>query len=268
MFFWTQFGAVFLFFFFIHIYTISTSTLFASFSFLSLTSLHKNLIIILLLIGFGVKFPIWPFYEWLPKAHVESSTNFSIFLSGVLVKFAFFAFFKCIYYFNSNFYTFWTYLWLAIGILDVALKLYYQIDLKKLIAYATTVEMHWLCLAILNGQTILWFAVYAMIISHALISSNFFWLVDSITRRYKTRLMTELSGFFVTLPKLYLSILFLLITFLGFPGSLFFISEFLFFSYITDYSVSLVFFLLIILYFTVSSSYFKKLVFYFIWLFC
>jgi formate hydrogenlyase subunit 3/multisubunit Na+/H+ antiporter MnhD subunit len=48
------------------------------------------------LTGFGVKLPIWPFYGWLPKAHVEASTNFSIFLSGVLVKFAFFGLFKCL----------------------------------------------------------------------------------------------------------------------------------------------------------------------------
>ena len=95
-----------------------------------------------LLVGFGVKFPIWPFYEWLPKAHVESSTNFSIFLSGVLVKFAFFGFYKNLYYFNSNLFILIPYIWLIIGIMDVAAKLYYQIDLKKLIAYATTVEMH------------------------------------------------------------------------------------------------------------------------------
>ena len=258
MFFWTQFGAIFLFFFFIHIYTITNSTSFLSFEFLTFTPLHKLLIVFLILIGFGVKFPIWPFYEWLPKAHVESSTNFSIFLSGVLVKFAFFAFFKSIYYFNSNFYIIAPCLWLYIGIFDVIFKLYYQIDLKKLIAYATTVEMHWLCLATLSGQTVLWFSIYAMLISHAFISSNFFFIVDSITRRYKTRLITEVSGLFFNLPKLYVSTIVLLVIFLGFPGSLFFVAEFLFFSYMADYSLFLIFILLILLYFIVASCYFKN----------
>lgn len=42
---------------------------------------------LLMLLGFGVKVPLWPFVSWLLKAHVEASTEFSILLSGFLVKF-------------------------------------------------------------------------------------------------------------------------------------------------------------------------------------
>lgn len=42
---------------------------------------------LLFLLGFGVKVPLWPFVSWLLKAHVEASTEFSILLSGFLVKF-------------------------------------------------------------------------------------------------------------------------------------------------------------------------------------
>ena len=65
-------------------------------------STHEINILFFILLGFGVKIPIWPFYEWLPKAHVEASTNFSIFLSGVLVKFAFFGFLKCLLLLKSE----------------------------------------------------------------------------------------------------------------------------------------------------------------------
>ena len=140
MFFWTQVGAMCLFFFFINLFFTSNSTLFLGMQSVSVSNTQQVLSTLLLLIGFGVKFPIWPFYEWLPKAHVESSTNFSIFLSGVLVKFAFFGFFKCLYYLNSNSSILIPYVWLSVGIVDVSMKLYYQIDLKKLIAYATTIE--------------------------------------------------------------------------------------------------------------------------------
>lgn len=258
MFFWTQVGAMCLFFFFISMYLLTTSTLFTTLPTCLVSEFHQTINIVLLLIGFGVKFPIWPFYEWLPKAHVESSTNFSIFLSGVLVKFAFFGFFRCLFHLESNFSLLIPYIWLVVGIGDVAMKLYYQIDLKKLIAYATTVEMHWLSLALLNGQTVFWYSVYAMLVSHAFLSSNFFFAIDSVTRRYKTRLTTEVSGLFILTPKLYLSTLILLITFLGFPGSLFFIAEFLFFAYLTDISLLLVLLLLFILYFFVISCYFKN----------
>jgi NADH-quinone oxidoreductase subunit M len=42
---------------------------------------------LLLIVGFSVKVPLWPFISWLIKAHVEASTEFSIYLSGFLVKF-------------------------------------------------------------------------------------------------------------------------------------------------------------------------------------
>ncbi len=41
----------------------------------------------LTLVGFAIKVPLWPFSSWLLKAHVEASTEFSILLSGYLVKF-------------------------------------------------------------------------------------------------------------------------------------------------------------------------------------
>jgi NADH:ubiquinone oxidoreductase subunit 4 (subunit M) len=96
MFFWTQFGALFLLFVLLYIFFISQTSQFSRVTCVYYTPFEINYFFVCLLIGFGVKLPIWPFYGWLPKAHVEASTNFSIFLSGVLVKFAFFGLFKCL----------------------------------------------------------------------------------------------------------------------------------------------------------------------------
>lgn len=41
---------------------------------------------LLFMVGFGVKIPTWPFVSWLLKAHVEASVEFSILLSGFIVK--------------------------------------------------------------------------------------------------------------------------------------------------------------------------------------
>jgi formate hydrogenlyase subunit 3/multisubunit Na+/H+ antiporter MnhD subunit len=78
----------------------------------------------------------------LPKAHVEASTNFSIFLSGVLVKFAFLGFFKCLFFLKLDLDFFLIFPYLLVGIVDSVFKMFYQIDIKKLIAYSTVVEMH------------------------------------------------------------------------------------------------------------------------------
>jgi NAD(P)H-quinone oxidoreductase subunit 4 len=43
-------------------------------------------LLILLIIGFGIKIPIVPLHTWLPDAHVEASTPVSTLLAGVLLK--------------------------------------------------------------------------------------------------------------------------------------------------------------------------------------
>ncbi|MDR1391204.1 MAG: hypothetical protein LBI95_02435 [Holosporales bacterium] len=42
----------------------------------------------LLLIGIGIKIPIWPFYHWLPIVHVRSRTVCSVLLAAIVLKFA------------------------------------------------------------------------------------------------------------------------------------------------------------------------------------
>jgi len=258
MFFWTQFGALFLLFVLLYVYFISQTSQFSRISYTYYTPFEINYFFVCLLIGFGVKLPIWPFYGWLPKAHVEASTNFSIFLSGVLVKFAFFGFFKCLVTFQVEPTFIYVYPFLLIGMVDAIFKLFYQIDLKKLVAYSTVIEMHWLTICVVSGQSSLMLASFCMLISHALLSTNSFLLVDAVARRYKTRLLTEISGLNYLCPKLFLSILLNSLVFLGFPGSIFFIAEFLFFSFFIDFFPVLALFLISFLYLIGPTFFFRS----------
>jgi NADH:ubiquinone oxidoreductase subunit 4 (subunit M) len=96
-----------------------------------------------------------------------------------------------------------------------------------------------------------------MLISHALLSSNSFLLVDAVNRRFKTRLITEISGINFICPKLFLLILVNCLIFLGFPGTIFFIAEFLFFSFCFDLFPELSVFFLILLYLLVPTFFFR-----------
>nr|YP_011027857.1 NADH dehydrogenase subunit 4 [Euplotes cristatus]UPM52067.1 NADH dehydrogenase subunit 4 [Euplotes cristatus] len=258
MFFWTQLGAVFLIFNFQYVFFVSGVAGFNELGFTSFTSLEFSFLFWTLLVGFGVKFPVWPFYDWLPKAHVEASTNFSIFLSGVLVKFAFFGFLRYFISLGFDFIPLAVYPFLLVGFMDASVKIFYQLDLKKLIAYSTVIEMHWLVFAVLNGSTFFWIAGFAMMVSHALVSANFFILVDSVTRRFKTRLVFEVFGLAYLTPNLYVGVLFMLVVFLGFPGSLLFVAEFLFFSALLDFSFGLFVILFFFAYFFVPVCFFRS----------
>ena len=258
MFFWTQFGALFLIFGFLYLFFIVGNSNFLNISNYFFSSFEVNFLFICFLIGFGVKLPIWPFYGWLPKAHVEASTNFSIFLSGVLVKFAFFGLLKCLLVIELEPTFIYIYPFLVLGIVDAVFKIFYQIDLKKLVAYSTVVEMHWLTICVISGQSNLMLASFAMLISHALISTNSFLLVDAISRRFKTRLITEINGLNYLCPKLFLLTLLNILIFLGFPGSIFFVSEILFFSFFLDLFPLCTLFLLIFLYLLGPTFFFRS----------
>ncbi len=257
MFFWTQFGALFLILSFLYLFFICGSSSFWLISSFNFSSFEVNFLFICWIIGFGVKLPIWPFYGWLPKAHVEASTNFSIFLSGVLVKFAFFGLLKCLLTVQLEPTFYFVYPFLTIGLVDASFKLFYQTDLKNLVAYSTVVEMHWLTMCVVSGQSPLMLASFCMLISHALLSTNSFLLVDAINRRFKTRLITEISGVNFLCPKLFLMSLINCLVFLGFPGSIFFIAEFLFFSFFFDLFPLLSIFLLVVLYLFVPTFFFR-----------
>lgn len=248
MFFWTQFGALFLIFGLVYLFFVTNSSQFSVITNFFFSTFEVNFLFLCFIIGFGVKLPIWPFYGWLPKAHVEASTNFSIFLSGVLVKFAFFGLLKCLLTLQLEPTFIYIYPFLTIGIVDAVFKLFYQIDLKKLVAYSTVIEMHWLTMCVVSGQSNLMLASFCMLISHALLSANSFLLVDAVARRFKTRLITEVSGLNFMCPKLFLMTLLNTLIFLGFPGSIFFVSEFLFFSFFFDLFPLLAIFLLVFLY--------------------
>ena len=258
MFFWTQFGALFLIFSFLYLFFLTGASSFTLLTDLYLTTYEVNFFFFCLLMGFGVKLPIWPFYGWLPKAHVEASTNFSIFLSGVLVKFAFFGFFKCLVTTQLEPTFYFVYPFLTIGLTDAVFKLFYQIDLKKLVAYSTVVEMHWLTICIVSGQSSLLLSGFCMLISHALLSTNSFLLVDGIGRRFKTRLVTEINGVNFLCPKLFLVSLANLLVFLGFPGSIMFIAEILFFSFLFDMYPILCLYFVFLLYLIAPTMFFRS----------
>ena len=97
-----------------------------------------------------------------------------------------------------------------------------------------------------------------MLISHALISTNSFLLVDAIARRFKTRLITEISGLNYMCPKLFLVVLLNILIFLGFPGSIFFVSEILFFSFFIDLFPAGAIFLLFFLYLLGPTFFFRS----------
>lgn len=184
----------------------------------------------LLVVGFGVKIPVWPFFSWLLKAHVEASVEFSILLSGFIVKAGVWALYRLIQHTCSIFGTMALIALCTIGVLIATLRLCAQRDLKRIVALTTVIEMNWLgfCLA-LGNATYDKVAMYLVAV-HSVITSLEFMVVESVSKRFNSRDLTQISGLTYYCPLLAVVAFYTTLVTIGFPGTPLFFAKLVFFS--------------------------------------
>lgn len=155
---------------------------------------------LLLVTGFLFKIPTFPFYYWLTKVHVEAPTSFSIFLSGFLVKIAIFGLYKFMPYLGA----------LAINLAILSslmgaavssIMFLHQIDLKKLVAYATIQEMGAFASFLFITQNSNIEALSIFLITHTALSAYYFYVTEVLYKRAGTRSFIGLFGLIYAGPK-------------------------------------------------------------------
>lgn len=227
---WTQLGSLLVLSAISYMVYVSGGSSFSSLRNFVFTNDEVWFLYFLIFLGFGFKVPIWPFQYWLTKTHVEAPAGFSIFLSGFLVKTAIYGFYKITNEFGAEIDTSFFSIFVIMGVIDASMKMWGQLDLKKLVAYGTVQEMNIIYLAFLWGDAGAFIGGVLFCVTHAFLSSLMFYLVDCIQRRYSTRIVSEISGILHTTPNLGISILLMQILYSGLPGTLKFLSEFYIFS--------------------------------------
>jgi NADH-quinone oxidoreductase subunit M len=177
------------------------------------------LVALLLLFGFGVKLPVWPCYSWLLRAHVEASVEFSILLSGVVVKFGALGLARVLEAQPAGPAASMLVASCLLGMVEATLRLSAQRDLKRIVALTTVVEMNWvgLCLG-LGGVACLQTAGF-LLVAHSFATTAEFYLTEVIYKRYHSRDVTQLSGLYAQTPLLWVFTLATTLTSLGFPAT-------------------------------------------------
>lgn len=98
----------------------------------------KNLIFLLLLIGFGTKAGIIPLHIWLPYAHPAAPSNVSALMSGVMIKTAIYGMVRFVLDMLSPEFDWWGIVILAVGAVSTVLGVAFALmehNLKRLLAY-------------------------------------------------------------------------------------------------------------------------------------
>ena len=173
----------------------------------------------LLILGFGVKVPLWPSFSWLLKAHVEASVEFSILLSGILVKAGIVGIIRTLEVCPN---TFSTQLLLAlslIGCIEAGLRLLGQRDLKRIVALTTIIEMNWAVFALAWGGFSMQQTALLILIAHSFTTSTEFYIVELFYKRFGTRDITKISGSYTVCPTLWIMSFLTCLISIGFPGT-------------------------------------------------
>lgn len=237
MFFWTLIGSLTLLTAFIW---ISLSGVF-TFSSLTKNMLPSNFLMVLILVGFGVKIPVWPFYSWLLKAHVEASVEFSILLSGFIVKLGVFGLAKMLSLTFNVYGPILLFSMSLMGLISATIRLFAQRDLKRVVALTTVIEMNWLGLCLAMGGGIFDALVAYIIVVHSITTALEFFLVEVLSKRYGVRDAMVISSLFLKTPLIAVVSFFVILITIGFPGTPLFLAKILFLSELSTASWALTF---------------------------
>lgn len=214
---WTFTGSLLVLFGIAYLYGVYNTLDFNTLLVIKYTKFEFYFLFFLFFFGFGVKIPVWPFHYWLTKVHVEAPTGFSIFLSGYLVKTAFFCFTYYYYIFNNTVTNQILITFLIWGAIDASIRMWSIVDIKKLIAFATIQEMNLIMILFFFSTNNNYTFTNLFLLLHGVLSSLLFFLVDQVQKQTNTRNLTSLGGFANALPTLSIFIWISILIFRGFP---------------------------------------------------
>lgn len=196
---------------------------------------QQIILLVLLLIGFGIKVPMVPFHTWLPDAHVEASTPVSVLLAGVLLKLGTYGILR----FGLGLFPDawqvvapWLACWAVISVLYGSLNAIPQTDMKKMVAYSSIGHMGYVSLAMAAATPLSLMGSLLQMISHGMISGLLFLLVGVVYRKAGSRDLDVLRGLLNPergLPVVGSLMVLGVMASAGIPGMLGFIAEFIVF---------------------------------------
>lgn len=185
---------------------------------------------VFILVGFGTKAGLAPMHTWLPDAHSEAPTPVSALLSGVLLNCAIYVIIRFHMISSAGMGSeFSGQLLIILGIVSMgiaAVSMYFQKDMKRLLAFSSIEHMGIISVAIGFGGVLGIYGGMLHMINHSIAKPLMFFASGTISQKYETKAISKIRGVIKTMP--YTGVLFLIggLAILGLPPFSIFLSEF------------------------------------------
>ncbi len=222
---WAVLGSILVGLAVVYIVYVSGTSAFNQIKYCAFSTNEVYYLSLLIFMGFGTKLSIWPFWYWLPRAHVEVSTAVSIFLSCILIKVCLYGFMRMIYILNQDIIIMPLIFFVIACTFDVVYRLSQQVDLKAVVAYSSVLHVNLLILLVLLSPTQPNIGLIIYIWGHSYTTAGLFFAVHLIERCYNSRSTFEISGVCSTNPAIGLVCIFAVISCLEFPLNFYFWGE-------------------------------------------
>jgi NADH-quinone oxidoreductase subunit M len=185
----------------------------------------------LLLVGLGIKIPVWPLHTWLPPAHTIAPTAGSVLLAAVLLKMGTYGVVRLVIAPLPLGFGALAPAFAAVGVIGIlwgGLCCLVENDLKRLIAYSSVAHMGFVVLGLASGTTAGLQAALFANVAHGVVSALLFFLVGGLKERWGSAdLATARAALREVSPRLGLALVVGFAASLGLPGLVGFWGEFL-----------------------------------------
>ncbi len=159
---------------------------------------------VFILVGYGTKAGLAPMHTWLPDAHSEAPTPVSALLSGVLLNCGLYAIIR-FHVISSNTIgsAFSSHLLIILAVISVgiaAASIYFQKDMKRMLAYSSVEHMGLISLGIGFGGILGVYGAMLQILNHAIAKPLMFFASGTISQKYETKAMSKIKGIIKIMP--------------------------------------------------------------------
>lgn len=177
-------------------------------------SAARNLVFLLLLVGFGTKAGIIPLHVWLPYAHPAASSNVSALMSGIMIKTAVYGLVRFVLGYLGTGSQWWGIVVIILGVLSCFLGIAYALvehNIKRLLAYSSIENIGIILIglgtgmiAYARGNMVLYslalIAVLFHTVNHAVFKGGLFLGAGSVQYSTHTKDIEELGGLIKSMP--------------------------------------------------------------------
>nr|YP_010406807.1 NADH dehydrogenase subunit 4 [Labidocera rotunda]URC16608.1 NADH dehydrogenase subunit 4 [Labidocera rotunda] len=180
-------------------------------------SMSNNVLLMMLVMAFMVKFPIYFFHLWLPKAHVEAPVSGSMILAGVLLKLGGYGLFITMMFSGCNMLVNSILSTTAIvGAAALSMMILRMADMKVAIAYSSVVHMSMVIVVFSSNSMLGLVGGLWMMIAHGITSSGMFSAANMMYERSHSRSLINNKGVLSLMP--FFTMLWFMLIVLNFAG--------------------------------------------------